>query len=91
MVHWVILIVPAIIFIWLLSPVEAINKPLNTEERKHHKIVARSILFAEVIVVGLFVFNNAREFSYFSIVSVEIVAIQLIVGEIECKVFPSKQ
>lgn len=90
MVHWIMLVVLAIIPVWFLAPVEAMNKPLNPEERKHYKLVARSILLTEIIVLGFFAFCNAKYFLYFAIVSIEIVAIQLISGVIECKLFPDK-
>lgn len=80
MVHWIILMVPATVLTWILSPVEAINKPLNREERKHHKLVSRAILVAEVIVQVLFICINAQDWLYFSTISIYLVAILLVLG-----------
>lgn len=80
MLHWMILIIPVFVAIWALAPVEAISKPLNIEEREHHKKVARSILVVEVIVIVLFVLRNSHEYLYFSTVSILLVAIELLLG-----------
>lgn len=83
--HWQILVFIAFAVIWFLSPVEALNKPLNFEERKHHKMVSRTILFIEVITLIGFALNNLQSALYFSLISIQIVAIQLILGLLKNK------
>lgn len=83
--YWCILMVLAFFIIWFLSPVEALNKPLTSEEQKHHKIVSRFILFIETIALAIFAFNNLHSFLYFSFVSIQIVAIQLVLGLVKYK------
>lgn len=82
---WTVLLVVSCIIIWFLAPLEAINKPLNAAERRHHKVTARLILMIEVVIVALFRFGNFYNCQYFSVMSILLVAIHLVLGALSSR------
>lgn len=83
--YWILLSLVSFAVIYCLAPVEAMNKPLNSEERKHHKTAARIILFIEltgIVIFKIFDFNSGL---YYSLMSVQLVTVQLLTGYIEQK------
>ncbi|MEA5083161.1 MAG: accessory gene regulator B family protein [Lachnospiraceae bacterium] len=78
--YWLSIGSVSILIIWLLSPIEDKNKPLEKEENKKYQKITRSILLFEITVavaMWMLKFYNA----YFTIVSIFVVlALLLIVG-----------
>lgn len=83
--RWTVLMVLSLLVIWIFAPVESLNKPLNPEERKHHKRTARIIFLIEFAVLVIFKVKQSNTSLYYSTMSIVLVAIQLIFGIVEQK------
>jgi accessory gene regulator B len=74
--------IPSFIIIFLLAPVENINKPLDNLEIEHYKKLTRNILLVEEMIALVFLFDNIQLFTIVNI-SLIYVSILLLLGKIQ--------
>ncbi|WP_312693504.1 accessory gene regulator ArgB-like protein [Caproiciproducens sp.] len=72
---------PSYFIIFLLAPVDNINKPLDDTEIHHYKIKARIVLSVELIISMIFLFTYLIQISLIVSLSIFSVAIMLVVGK----------
>lgn len=69
--------------IWLLSPVEATNKPLDEVETRVYRKKARALLLVEVVITLLLYFIGLGEVALVGVTSLLILAIMLVLGKVK--------
>ena len=77
---------PSYIIIFLLAPVDNINKPLDDLEIHYYKIKTRIILSVELIISMIFLFTYLIRISLIVSLSIFSVAIMLFVGKTQKQV-----
>lgn len=81
----IILIILAIIasfVIWILSPVEAVNKPLDEKELIVYRGRARAILLLELFIMAISLFLDIRIISYIITLVLMEIGIIMIIGRV---------
>ncbi|MEG1994510.1 MAG: accessory gene regulator B family protein [Oscillospiraceae bacterium] len=71
------------IVIFVLSPVEDENKPLDSTEIAVYKKKSRTILVSELAIFYLLIFFNVSKFANCILVSLGLMAIMLVVGKLK--------
>jgi len=77
--NWII-VIPFSVVVFLFAPVAALNKPLTYKEYQHHKALSRIILVIQICVIVCFRFFELNDYLYFSVFSVIIVSLQVVLG-----------
>lgn len=80
--NWIALITISFLTIWVLSPVEADNKPLSKEEHQKYRFIARVLLILETVIEAIFLCSQQYYMLYYSSISIILAAFHLITGVI---------
>jgi Membrane protein putatively involved in post-translational modification of the autoinducing quorum-sensing peptide len=72
--------VPSLVAIYLLSPQESLNKPLDAKTRERCKKQGRRLAVAEVVIAMAFVILGAYAFAYYLSAAIVLSAINLLLG-----------
>lgn len=67
--------------IWLLAPVEAVNKPLDEVEARVYRRKARVLLFAETIIIVTLYFGGIQEMALVGSTALFTLSIMLVLGK----------
>lgn len=68
--------------VFLLAPVESINKPLSKEERKQYKNIARIMCAIEIVIVVIFLIFNINSIALTISISLFVLALMLLFGKV---------
>lgn len=79
--------IPSYLIIYILAPVENINKPLDNIEKHHYRKIARIILAVELSISVVLLFSNIIQVLFIISLSLFSLAIMLILGKIQISRF----
>ena len=72
--------VAAAIYIYINSPIENLNNPLNDRKRLKNRRISRvlTVIFVSVLFVGFIFFRYSASFSYFTAISAALVVVAVL-------------
>lgn len=82
---YVLLLLPAVIVIFVLCPVESVNKRLDKGERKYYRRATHCISALELCVLAVFFVLELDHFLYAGGVSFLLVALFMVIGKVTSK------
>lgn len=82
----IVISLPSYIIVFLLSPVDNINKPLDDLEIHYYRIKTRIILSVELIISVILLFIHLMQISLIVTLSIFSVAIMLLAGKVQKQV-----